>query len=313
MLLATGAIINEIIKDKKYAKFYQQMSIEDATKMRDELINTLVVFDKMCRKYKLRYMLTAGALIGAVRDKEALIWDDDIDLVMPRPDYDKLREVYEKSEYKKEYVLKYPQDNKVITMGMHFYRRNARLTDIIDNSIGESDIYEPYAYMDILPLESVPNSQVKRKLVGNLVNALQMGFISRRCFKKHDPFLNFLAKDSKKLALNLKIREAFSLPFMLVKKKTMFSQLDHILKYDSHTKMVTVPYGALRYFGEMVPRKVYLPVSEIELNGHMVMAPHDPAAYLANRYGDYMTPPTEAEKKERLIRLRGDWQNLVNS
>ena len=46
--------------------------------------------DKLCTEQQLTYFLMYGSLIGAIRDKGIIPWDDDIDVMMPRPDYDRL-------------------------------------------------------------------------------------------------------------------------------------------------------------------------------------------------------------------------------
>ena len=57
-------------------------------------IDLLVSFDKVCRSYNLRYSLAFGSLLGMVRHKGFIPWDDDIDVVMPREDYEKLYSLY---------------------------------------------------------------------------------------------------------------------------------------------------------------------------------------------------------------------------
>ena len=55
-----------------------------------ELLKLLLRFDAFCKEHGLRYSLDSGTLLGAVRHKGFIPWDDDIDVSMPRPDYDRL-------------------------------------------------------------------------------------------------------------------------------------------------------------------------------------------------------------------------------
>ena len=54
------------------------------------ILELLKIFDKLCKKYNLRYWLDAGNLLGAYRHKGFVPWDDDMDVSMPREDYDKV-------------------------------------------------------------------------------------------------------------------------------------------------------------------------------------------------------------------------------
>ena len=56
-------------------------------------VNTLNVPIEFCEKHNLRYYFTGGALIGVLRHKGFILWDDDIDLGLPRKDFDKLHEL----------------------------------------------------------------------------------------------------------------------------------------------------------------------------------------------------------------------------
>lgn len=56
-----------------------------------ELLKLLLRFDTFCKKHSLRYSLDSGTLLGAVRHKGFIPWDDDVDLNMPRPDYERLK------------------------------------------------------------------------------------------------------------------------------------------------------------------------------------------------------------------------------
>ena len=58
--------------------------------------------DEVCKKYNLRYWLDGGSLLGAIRHNGFIPWDDDIDVVMPRKDYDKLSEISKLDYYSPE-------------------------------------------------------------------------------------------------------------------------------------------------------------------------------------------------------------------
>ena len=55
-------------------------------------LNMLLDIDKLCREYGIKYSLAAGTLLGAIRHKGFIPWDDDIDIMLLREEYDKLRE-----------------------------------------------------------------------------------------------------------------------------------------------------------------------------------------------------------------------------
>ena len=65
----------------------QKLTLDEIKKTELEI---LLSFDKVCRENGLKYSMCAGTLLGAVRHKGFIPWDDDIDVCMPRPDYEKL-------------------------------------------------------------------------------------------------------------------------------------------------------------------------------------------------------------------------------
>jgi lipopolysaccharide cholinephosphotransferase len=68
----------------------QQNNIEEAQKV---MLSLLEAFDLLCKKNRLAYWLDHGTLLGAVRHHGFIPWDDDLDVTMPRDDYEKFLEV----------------------------------------------------------------------------------------------------------------------------------------------------------------------------------------------------------------------------
>ena len=66
------------------------MTTESLRKIQMEVYEIFKEFDILCRKYKLRYYMLGGTMLGAVRHKGFIPWDDDMDVGMPREDYEKL-------------------------------------------------------------------------------------------------------------------------------------------------------------------------------------------------------------------------------
>lgn len=80
----------------KKQQFFKPYEVDSVTlkKMQTKLLEMLLVFQQFCEKYNLRFYLIGGAAIGAVREHGFIPWDDDIDVIMPRPDYDKFHELW---------------------------------------------------------------------------------------------------------------------------------------------------------------------------------------------------------------------------
>ncbi|MCV3337480.1 LicD family protein [Campylobacter sp. RKI_CA19_01121] len=148
------------------------------------LMDLLRYFDKFCKKYNIIYSLGGGTLIGAVRHKGFIPWDDDIDIYMHYDEYDKLRKYWKNSENI------YMED---------IYDRNCRYFYFLAKIYNENYLIEDYEgqrcpfFLDIFIYDYIPNDidlvrktakKIKflRKLIRSFVKrSEEFAFLSKFC------------------------------------------------------------------------------------------------------------------------------------
>ena len=88
-------------------QFFKPYEIDEETlkKMKAKMLDLLIYFRDFCNEHGLRFWLIGGGAIGAVREHGFVPWDDDVDVQMPRPDFDKFVELWDKYGDKDRYVF----------------------------------------------------------------------------------------------------------------------------------------------------------------------------------------------------------------
>ena len=96
-MLETNKLFKELAKDNQNL---QQLSSQEIRTIQDILLDMLRDFDYVCKKYDLSYFLCGGTAIGAVRHQGYIPWDEDVDIGMPRSDYDRFErlDVYKRQD-----------------------------------------------------------------------------------------------------------------------------------------------------------------------------------------------------------------------
>ena len=214
-------------------------------------INILSTVAKYCDKKGLKYYLAYGTLLGAVRHKGYIPWDDDIDILMPRPDYELF--VINFNKYNKDYkVFAHSNDcNYPCPFAKASYEKTLLIenTDIKFNKLGVN--------IDIFPMDGLPESEVEQKKIvnsitrqRNLLNLKSISTSSERIFYK-----NAILIFGKIILLFLNYRKIIK---RIICKATVFSY--------EHSKYVGCLVGNYRY-KEVMPKNIFSNQCKLEFEG----------------------------------------------
>lgn len=125
----------------------KQLSIPQVQKEAERL---LAIFDEFCGANDLQYFAAYGTLLGAVRHNGPIPWDDDVDVLMPRPDYDRFIELYRSRT---------DNDTKVFAPGdanypIHFVKFVSSRTKMVESGVHFPEDYG--VFIDVFPLDGLP-------------------------------------------------------------------------------------------------------------------------------------------------------------
>ena len=135
---------------------------QNLRKIQESCLNILKYFDELCNKNGLTYYLCGGTLLGAIRHKGFIPWDDDADVVMPRDDYEKLIQIANNQLDIKYELQHFSLVNNKTDIRTHHIQIVDKTIPLIRKWTKEETII--YPWIDILPLDGMPNNSIKRNL-----------------------------------------------------------------------------------------------------------------------------------------------------
>ena len=258
--------------------------VEDTSKIKEISLELLENFDKFCRSNGLKYTLTQGTLLGAVRHKGIIPWDDDIDVAMYREDYDKLIHL-SKSMPDNCVFISHETDKKYSRLYGRICNKNYLSVDKYYSGTTTN-----YYGIDIFPIEEVPeNSDEYYKFAKKLRILRQMYIFSNSALFKGTSFLRaYIIKP---------------LPIILCKiigRNTIYNMFyNTVNKYKSTGSNTLAILTGEYVFKENFPKAEYLELIDMpfEKNNRMCIREYD--KYLSKIYGDYMKLPPEDKRVNR--------------
>ena len=221
------------------------------------MLDILLEFDKLAKKHNLTYWLDHGTLLGAVRHKGFIPWDDDLDISMPRDDYEKLKML--KNELPTWIFFQSKEIEPLIPV--HYIKLRDKNSLYIDKwEVNRKINYHQGIFMDVFPINCINRKYLKiYKILMNLSK-----LFSNKYFR-----FDLLAKLGIKLMNN----------------------------FHNSSNNWCVSGGEYMHFVISSSKNIIFPLKKLEFEGYYFPVPNNYDAYLKNIFGNYIElPPLEKRK-----------------
>ena len=253
------------------------MATYDIRPLQLRILDILMAVDKVCKEHNLRYYIIAGTLLGAVRHKGFIPWDDDLDIGMPRTDYDLL--MAHAAEW-----LPAPFEAACFENDTTYPFPFAKIQDGSTTLIERMHLkYLGGIYLDVFPLDGMPDSKLAQRL-----HFMQYFFYKKILyFIYRDPYRHGKGMSS---WIPLLCRKFFTLKGVQETMRRMmksydFDRCDWVVDHDDGFKGV-------------MPKHILGIPAPILFEGKEVWGVEHPHLYLKQKYGEYMVVPPHSGQRQ---------------
>ena len=260
------------------------------------ILHVLREVTRVLEDLNIPYFMQGGTMLGAIRHDGFIPWDDDVDLGIPRADYDRLL---------KEVSARLPENLELRTYDdetdHHYYF--ARIVDkrYQIRRMGSIEERLENIWVDLVPLDGMPNGCVSRQWHKMRLLMTRLKF-HLSCFEKVN-----IKRPGRPLVERIIIRIAM---ITRVGKwwntRKQLDKMDRLLKkYPPEKSKYLVNFtGQTSFkFNEMFKKEVYGKGKEYPFEDMVLVGPEQYDAYLKSLYGDYMTPPKEEDRNAHAAEL----------
>ena len=262
----------------------------DDKELKQVLLNILIEFDKICKENDIKYSLCGGTLIGAIRHKGFIPWDDDIDVIMTKDNYDKLLSIVDNYSNER---FKFVNND----INDEYYYPFLKL---IDSNTYVEEKYKPIKdyglYIDIFYYVNVPNNKIKLKLFWYKMKYYKF-LISGYAFKnteekvKHK-FVKMIGKS---------IAKIYGLKRIIRKYDKTINKYNGL-----ECKSVMDNWPCYDYSKEFLNKNSFNDYESASFENHDFLIFKEYDSILKNMYGDYMQLPDEKDRVNH--GLKGYWR-----
>ena len=244
-------------------------------------LDLLVQLDRVCRAHGLKYCVGAGTMLGAVRHKGFIPWDDDMDVYMMRPDYDRLMKLAD--EFQLPYLLQTSQNEK------HLIRTYARVRNVMTTGTTKKELdldVNKGIFIDIFPLDGVGEDE-KTDLRQHRINTFQKNVSG--CYNHAKGTGEGLGMKQKLLRIGYKVvaavfvRDRLKMVRKMDRNLTLYSRKDTKI-WGNRTLVFACPKSRR-------PKEEYCDLIDMPFEMITVPVPRAYDSMLTQQYGDYMKLP----------------------
>jgi len=251
-------------------------------------LEMLIEVDRICRKCGIKYNIIAGTLLGAIRHGGYIPWDDDADIAMLRPEYEKFRKACRTTLDKSRFYFQDHRNTKGYRWG---YGKIRRKNTLFLREYQEHMPYEQGIFIDIFPLDGVPDNYILRSIKN----------FECFCVRKI-----LWSKVGKVAEISFWKRQIYML-LDKISEEAIFRYYHIMIHYANQkkTKMVRIlmfptPNNAYGYY-----RNWYENSTDTEFEGKIFRGIRDYDSYLSFKFGEYMDlPPVEKRKVHPVSELK---------
>ena len=252
----------------------------DINEYHEKLLEELKFIDELCNKLDLKYFLIFGTLLGAIRHKGFIPWDDDLDIMMPRPDYDKLLEYMKNNDTGIYSIVNNDNANAPYLI--------SRMSDNRYHLDFQKDIpYELGIFIDIYPMDGAGKTKFFSKLYAFYAHCLMICFcltvedVTQRKRSIIKIFFAFLLRNIQKIPL-------FS-------AKNILNKLCHKHTLEQ-SKYCACMNWLIDYKNEIIEKSLFDNVIRTKFEDIEVNIPAEYDKILTAVYGNYMELPPEEKR-----------------